>query len=64
MVIDGPIGAPLIDMLSPRRSVLRLLDRLRGFASTTPAMLGAMERAARRVDLVTYSAQDLGRGCG
>ena len=59
MVIDGPIGAPLIDMLSPRRSVLRLLDRLRGFASTTPAMLGAMERAARRVDLVTYSAQDL-----
>ncbi len=59
MVIDGPIGAPLIDMLSPRRSVLRLLDRLRGFASTTPAMLGAMERAARRVDLVTYSAKDL-----
>jgi glycosyltransferase involved in cell wall biosynthesis len=59
MVIDGPIGAPLIGMLSPRRSVLRLLDRLRGFASTTPAMLGAMERAARRVDLMTYSAQDL-----
>lgn len=59
MVVDGPIGAPLIDVLSPRRSVLRLLDRLRGFASTTPAMLGAMERAARRVDVVSYSAQDL-----
>jgi glycosyltransferase involved in cell wall biosynthesis len=39
--------------------VLRLLDRLSGFASTTPAMLGAMEDAARRVDLVTYSAEDL-----
>jgi glycosyltransferase involved in cell wall biosynthesis len=59
MVIDGPIGAPLIEMLRPRRSALRLLDRLAGFASTTPAMLGAMERAAGRVDLVAYSAEDL-----
>jgi glycosyltransferase involved in cell wall biosynthesis len=59
MVIDGPIGAPLIEILKPRRSVLRLLDRLAGFASTTPAMLSAMERAAGRVDLVTYSAEDL-----
>jgi glycosyltransferase involved in cell wall biosynthesis len=59
MVIDGPIGAPLIEILAPRRSALRLLDRLAGFASTTPAMLSAMERAAGRVDLVTYSAEDL-----
>jgi glycosyltransferase involved in cell wall biosynthesis len=59
MVIDGPIAAPLIEMLKPRRSALRLLDRLAGFASTTPAMLGAMERAAGRVDLVAYSAEDL-----
>jgi glycosyltransferase involved in cell wall biosynthesis len=59
MVIDGPIGAPLIEFLAPRRSALRLLDRLAGFASTTPAMLGAMERAAGRVDLVAYSAEDL-----
>jgi glycosyltransferase involved in cell wall biosynthesis len=59
MVIDGPIAAPLIEMLKPRRSVLRLLDRLAGFASTTPAMLDAMERAAGRVDLVAYSAEDL-----
>jgi glycosyltransferase involved in cell wall biosynthesis len=59
MVIDGPIGAPLIEVIKPRRSALRLLDRLSGFASTTSAMLGAMEDAARRVDLVTYSAEDL-----
>lgn len=59
LVIDGPIGAPLIEIIKPGRSVLRLLDRLSGFASTTPAMLGAMEDAARRVDLVTYSAEDL-----
>ena len=59
MVIDGPIGAPLIEIIKPRRSVLRLLDRLSGFASTTPAMLAAMEDAARRVDLVTYSATEL-----
>lgn len=59
LVIDGSIGAPLVDLLKPRRSVLRLLDRLSGFASTTPAMIGAMEAAARRVDLLTYSAEDL-----
>jgi glycosyltransferase involved in cell wall biosynthesis len=59
MVIDGPIAAPLIESLKPRRSALRLLDRLAGFASTTPAMLDAMERAARCVDLVAYSAEDL-----
>jgi glycosyltransferase involved in cell wall biosynthesis len=59
LVVDGPIGAPLIEILKPRRSVLRLLDRLSGFASTTEAMLATMADAARRVDLVTYSAQDL-----
>jgi glycosyltransferase involved in cell wall biosynthesis len=59
MVIDGPIGAPLIEMLKPRHSALRLLDRLAGFASTTPAMLDAMRLAAGRVDLVAYSAEDL-----
>ena len=59
LVIDGPICAPLTEIVAPRRSALRLLDRLSGFASTTPAMLGAMEDAARRVDLVTYSAEDL-----
>src|ERR1700674_223170 len=37
MVIGGPLGAPLIDIIKPSRSVLRLLDRLSGFASTTPA---------------------------
>ena len=59
MVIDGPIGAPLIEIVKPGRSVLRLLDRLSGFASTTPAMLGALADAARCVDLVAYSAEDL-----
>jgi len=59
LVIDGPIGAPLVKLLKPRRSVLRLLDRLSGFASTTPAMLAAMAQAAGHVDLVTYSATDL-----
>jgi glycosyltransferase involved in cell wall biosynthesis len=59
LVLDGPVAAPLIEMLKPGRSVLRLLDRLAGFASTTPALLAAMADAARRVDLVTYSAADL-----
>jgi glycosyltransferase involved in cell wall biosynthesis len=59
MVIDGPIAAQLIDIVKPRRSVLRLFDRLSGFASTSPAMLTQMADLARRVDLVTYSAEDL-----
>jgi glycosyltransferase involved in cell wall biosynthesis len=59
LVIDGPIGAPLMDILKPKRSVLRLFDRLSGFASTTSAMLRAMADLAHRVDLVTYSAEDL-----
>ncbi len=59
LVIDGAVGAPLIDILNPRRSALRLLDRLGGFASTTPALLRMMEGAAHRVDIVCYSARDL-----
>jgi glycosyltransferase involved in cell wall biosynthesis len=59
LALDGPVAAPLIDILMPKRSALRLLDRLAGFASTTPALLAAMADAARRVDLVTYSATDL-----
>src|SRR6202023_3341174 len=62
LVVGGQIGASLMELIRPRRSVLRLLDRLSGFASTTPAMLGAMEDAARRVDLVAYSAEDLAGG--
>jgi glycosyltransferase involved in cell wall biosynthesis len=59
LVVDGSIGAPLLDMLKPRRSVLRLTDRFGGFASTTPAVMRAMEAVARRVDLVVYTAEDL-----
>jgi len=59
MVLDGPIAAPLIEIVKPRRSVLRIFDRLGGFASTTPAMLDAQKDLAHRVDLVTYSAENL-----
>jgi glycosyltransferase involved in cell wall biosynthesis len=59
LIIDGPVGAPLIERLNPRHSVLRILDRLSGFRGTTPALLDATADAARRVDLVTYSAQNL-----
>jgi glycosyltransferase involved in cell wall biosynthesis len=59
MVVDTPIAAPLLDLLGPKRSVLRLTDRFGGFASTTPAVLRAMESVARQVDLVVYTAEDL-----
>jgi glycosyltransferase involved in cell wall biosynthesis len=59
MVLDGPIAAPLMEIVKPRHSALRLLDRLRGFSSTTPAMMDLLADAAGRVDLVTYSAEDL-----
>jgi glycosyltransferase involved in cell wall biosynthesis len=59
MVVDTSIAAPLLDLLAPQRSVLRLTDRFGGFASTTPAVLRAMESVARRVDLVVYTAEDL-----
>jgi glycosyltransferase involved in cell wall biosynthesis len=59
MVVDTSIAAPLLDMLKPKRSVLRLTDRFGGFASTTPAVLRAMEAVARQVDLVIYTAEDL-----
>lgn len=59
LVLDGPIASPLIDMLKPARSVLRVLDRFSGFAGTTPALLDALRDVAQEVDLVTYSARDL-----
>jgi glycosyltransferase involved in cell wall biosynthesis len=59
LVIDGCIGAPLLEIVRPRRSVLRLTDRFGGFASTTPAMTVTMESLARTVDLVVYTAEDL-----
>jgi glycosyltransferase involved in cell wall biosynthesis len=59
MVLDGPIAAPLVEVIKPGHSVLRIFDRLSGFSSTTPAMLDAQRDIARRVDLVTYSAEDL-----
>jgi glycosyltransferase involved in cell wall biosynthesis len=59
LVVDGCIGAPLIDVLKPRRSAMRVTDRFGGFSSTTPAMAAAMESLARRVDLVVYTAEDL-----
>lgn len=59
MVLDGPVAAPLFRLLRPKRSVLRVLDRFTGFASTTPALLEALQKLALDVDLVTYSARDL-----
>jgi glycosyltransferase involved in cell wall biosynthesis len=59
LVIDGCIGAPLVELLKPRRSAMRMTDRFGGFASTTPAMAAAMEALARRVDLLVYTAEDL-----
>jgi hypothetical protein len=58
-VIDGPVALPLLDVLRPKRSVLRILDRLGGFASATPALLDATRAAADLVNLVTFSASDL-----
>ncbi len=58
-VLDGPLALPLLDVLRPKRSVLRILDRLGGFASTTPALLAATTAAADLVNLVTFSASDL-----
>src|SRR5262249_42027309 len=59
MVLDGPIAAPLIEIVKPQRTALRILDRLRGFSSTTPAMLDVVDDLAHRVDVVTYSAEEL-----
>jgi glycosyltransferase involved in cell wall biosynthesis len=59
LVVDGPVGAPLIKRLGPKQSVLRILDRLSGFRGTTRAVLDATADAARQVDLVTYSAREL-----
>jgi glycosyltransferase involved in cell wall biosynthesis len=64
LVLDGPVPAPLVKLLRPKRSVLRILDRLSGFASTTPELLALTEEAAREVDLVTYSARDLAEEVG
>jgi len=59
MVLDGPVAAPLIELVRPKHTVLRVLDRFSGFASTTPTLLDVLRDVAREVDLVTYSARDL-----
>lgn len=57
MLVGNPAMAPMIDVVSPRRIVLRIADHLRGLVAVTPAMMEATRSIAARADLIVYTAR-------
>jgi glycosyltransferase involved in cell wall biosynthesis len=56
LVIDSVVQSFWLDCLRPRKSVLRICDRLSGFRAVTAAMLKRESELIQRVDHVIYTA--------
>jgi glycosyltransferase involved in cell wall biosynthesis len=60
LYLDTPNQRFWLDQVPHTRSVFRVADWMSGFDAFTPAMEAGLSEAARRVDLVAYSAAALG----
>jgi glycosyltransferase involved in cell wall biosynthesis len=61
LIVDSPLGAFLVDLLRPRRSVMRVTDYNAGFASSTSELTAIERDLAGRVDVVAVTASELQR---
>jgi glycosyltransferase involved in cell wall biosynthesis len=59
LYVDHPVERPWLDVVTHRRSVARIADRLSAMAHQTPAMLRMEREMVSSVDLVAYAARSL-----
>ncbi len=64
LVMDSPVHNVLEHVVRAKRSVVRVTDRLSGFASVTPAMLRKEKQMVANADHVLCTSRDLARTLG